>query len=248
MSLSVQRMFDSIAGKYDFLNHFLSGGRDIAWRKKACRSLPTDFNGKVIDSCGGTGDFLNQLQKERPGSNGIVVDFSINMLEIGKKKYSDLSMVQVDALELPFFNDRFDAMLNGFGMRNLDDLAKGIAEATRVIKPNGYFVTLEFFKPSNFFTKFFYGVLAPILIPLFGAIFSKKKDAYQYLVRSIRGFVDVKEYVKLCEQAGWEVVKVQSCDFGLAHSVTLKNIKERINLKTKIKLSENFDNHHGEKS
>jgi demethylmenaquinone methyltransferase/2-methoxy-6-polyprenyl-1,4-benzoquinol methylase len=222
LSLQIREMFDSIAGRYDFLNHFLSAGRDAAWRKMAVRMLPSDFSGMAVDVCGGTGDFFKEIKKQFPDSNGIIADFSREMLAAGATKSSEALLVQADALSLPFYNERFDCCVNGFGMRNLDDLSRGIVEAWRVVKPGGYFITLEFFKPQNPFTRAFYGFFAPMLIPLFGALFSGKKEAYEYLVRSIQNFSSVEEYKSLCSQVGWDVVESKACDFGIAHAVCLR--------------------------
>jgi demethylmenaquinone methyltransferase/2-methoxy-6-polyprenyl-1,4-benzoquinol methylase len=222
MSKKVQDMFDSIAGKYDFLNHFLSGGRDLVWRKKSVARLPQNQQGRALDLCGGTGDFMQALHKQHPDLQGLVGDFSIEMMAVGKEKYPDFEWAQVDAQSTPFYNDRFQVVLNGFGMRNLDSLEKGIVEALRVTDGGGYFLTLEFFRPEKGFARFFYNVMAPLFIPLFGFLFSKKKAAYEYLVNSIRGFVSVDEYTDLCQQAGWEVVESISCDFGIAWGVLLR--------------------------
>ena len=135
---------------------------------------------------------------------------------------------QMDALKTPFPGALFDVILNGFGMRNLPDASLGLDEVKRILKPGGYFVTLEFFAPSNWFSRFFYNVLAPIIIPIVGAFFSGKKEAYEYLVRSVRGFLTVENYVLLAQQKGFEVEEVKACDFGIAYRVLIKKKEERL--------------------
>lgn len=222
MGVQIRRMFDGIATKYDFLNHFLSLGRDISWRKKAVRQIDQTERLRVLDLCGGTGDFLHEVTRmaQRP-EDAVVGDFSHGMLSICKQKF-DYDTVQLDAMNTPFPNQRFNVILNGFGMRNLDDTQAGVKEAYRLLDPNGQFITLEFFQPSNPFNFFFYKILAPLFIPLFGAIFSGKGDAYAYLVRSIKGFLKVKEYGSLCESEGFEIEKIMLCDGGLAYIVVAK--------------------------
>jgi demethylmenaquinone methyltransferase / 2-methoxy-6-polyprenyl-1,4-benzoquinol methylase len=232
MSEQVQKMFDGIAHKYDFLNHFLSAGRDIRWRKKAIRYLKTHqlfkTENNVLDVCGGTGDFLLETASVIPVNKGIVLDFSRGMLNVCAQKFKTLEqnsfgVVQADALHFPL-DEKYSLILNAFGMRNLDDTSLGIQEVSRFLEEKGVFITLEFFRPSHFFPRFFYESLAPLFIPLFGAVFSGKKEAYEYLIRSIRGFKTVPEYQKMIESHQMKVLSVMPCDFGIAHIVIAQKI------------------------
>lgn len=219
MGVQIRRMFDGIAGKYDFLNHFLSLGRDIAWRKKAVKRINTSRPLKVLDLCGGTGDFLHEITRIHGKPEECVVgDFSHGMLSVCRDKF-DYETVQLDAMNTPFEDQKFNTILNGFGMRNLDDTQAGVKEAFRLLEAQGQFITLEFFQPSNPFNFFFYKILAPLFIPLVGALFSGKGDAYAYLVRSIKGFLKVKDYGQLCESEGFKVKDILLCDGGLAYIV-----------------------------
>jgi demethylmenaquinone methyltransferase/2-methoxy-6-polyprenyl-1,4-benzoquinol methylase len=211
-------MFDGISRKYDFLNHFLSLGRDIRWRKRAVKQLPAGTE-SILDLCGGTGDFLMEAQKVLPQAKGVVADFSFGMLAVCRKKFPETPTLQLDAMKTPLGSETFHSALNAFGMRNLDCTQTGIKEANRILTPGGYFITLEFFKPSNPISFVFYKILAPAFIPIFGAFFSGRKSAYEYLVRSIRGFLTVADYGKLCEDSGFHVKKIGVCDFGIAHIV-----------------------------
>lgn len=223
MISSVRKMFDGIAHRYDFLNHALSLFRDVAWRRACCRSLKNIVTqeARVLDLCGGTGDFIITYEKflGKPELS-LVGDFSFGMLSRVKGK-TTVPALQVDAMCMPFLNETFDVVLNGFGMRNLPDTRKGLEETFRVLAPGGHFVTLEFFSPENIFNQFFYGALAPLFIPVVGAFFSGKKESYEYLVNSIRRFLKVTEYAVMAREIGFEVTYVKACDFGIAYRVLL---------------------------
>ena len=221
----IRRMFDGVAHRYDFLNHTLSLFQDISWRKKSCRMLTglVPEKARLLDLCGGTGDFAITYAKiiGKP-SLSVIGDFSLGMLSLVPAKTTEAFPVQMNALGLPFPKEMFDVVLNGFGMRNVANTRKGLQETYRVLKPGGCFVTLEFFAPDGLFNRFFYKGLAPLFIPAVGAFFSGKKDAYEYLVRSIQRFLKVKEYATLAEECGFEVLKLESCDFGIAYRLLLR--------------------------
>ena len=221
MSASVQSMFDAIAGRYDRLNRVLSAGRDKAWRRKAIGLLPAPGSRKrVLDLCGGTGDFCLALRSAGVASACVIGDFSRPMLaRAAAKPGLSAQAVAMDALQPPFRAGVFDGVLCGFGMRNLDDLDRGIRAAHALLGSGGVFITLEFFKPETRFTRFFYRVLAPVFIPLGGWLLASRRDAYAYLVRSVLGFCGVAEYARLCRAAGFERVEASACDFGIAHVV-----------------------------
>jgi len=218
VSKAVQEMFDRISGGYDTLNHVLSARRDLVWRRKAVAMLPKKQL-RILDLCGGTGDFLIAARAAgvAQGSSR-VADFSFGMMVPLPAKGLPPG-IQADALKMPFKDETFDAVLCGFGMRNLDDLAGGVAEIRRVLKPGGTFVTLEFFKPSTFAAKIFYGAVAPVAIPFVGKAFGSSREAYDYLVRSIRRFVPVRGYADLLVEKGFDDVRVKSLDLGLCYAV-----------------------------
>jgi demethylmenaquinone methyltransferase / 2-methoxy-6-polyprenyl-1,4-benzoquinol methylase len=236
MGQAIQHMFDGIAGRYDFLNRFLSAGRDVAWRRKAAARLRGRGARKVLDLCGGTGDFWHSwIETEgrsggAQGSLGVIADFSLPMLLEARRKFlagpgSTASrprpvLVRMDALNPCFKDNRFDAVLCAYGMRNLDSLGMGLDRITRLLKPGGLFVTLEFFRPTTWFTRLFYGVLAPLSIPLLGGLFSSRRQAYAYLVDSIRRFCSAAEYGERSRRQGFRDVEITACDFGISHIVT----------------------------
>ena len=233
-------MFDGIASRYDFLNHFLSCFQDVLWRRFCCKSLKKMFlaesrsgNVRLLDLCGGTGDFANTFRKifERNCCGcackfnvdpAVIGDFSYGMLAEVKPKKIDAYAVQLDAMIMPFVQRQFDVILNGFGMRNVPDARGALIESYRVLDAGGYLCVLEFFSPRNLFNKFFYKVLAPIFIPVMGAFFSGKRDAYEYLVNSIIRFLPVDEFCKMAEECGFEVKKVKMFDGGISFGVFLR--------------------------
>ena len=234
MAKAIQKMFDGIARRYDFLNHLLSAGRDKVWRKRAVARLDGREAPAVLDLCGGTGDFWKSWADRRKGNPGnargwgVIADFSLPMLREARRKYvtgeglggaARPALVRMDALHPCFKAGSFDVVLCGYGMRNLDSLELGLEEVRRLLGPGGVFVTLEFFRPVTAFTRFFYHRLAPLSIPLLGGWVSSRREAYAYLVQSIRGFCSVSEYLEKSRQRGFQAVFSVPCDFGISHIV-----------------------------
>ena len=221
-------MFDGIAGRYDFLNHFLSCGQDILWRRYCCRQLKKYGAGRrLLDLCGGTGDFAVTFEKLciKPDM-AVLGDFSLGMLKGSAGKKMTATPVQLDAMRIPFVEASFDVVLNGFGMRNVPDARGALQESFRVLAPGGYLCVLEFFAPRNVFNRFFYGCLAPVFIPLLGAFFSGKKEAYEYLVNSIKRFLPVQDFCRLAKDCGFQVMKVKSFNGGISYGVFLRKPSE----------------------
>lgn len=236
MKSPVRKMFDGIARRYDFLNHFLSCGQDVLWRRACCRELRRALKAdcaestcdrersgvRLLDLCGGTGDFAVTFEKfcGRP-AKAVLGDFSYGMLRGAEGKRTVAAPVQLDAMKMPFADGQFDVILNGFGMRNLPAARGGLQESFRVLDDGGYLCVLEFFSPRNVFNKFFYKVLAPLFIPVMGAFFSGKREAYEYLVNSILRFLPVDEFCRLAEECGFEVKRVKMFDGGISFGVFL---------------------------
>jgi demethylmenaquinone methyltransferase/2-methoxy-6-polyprenyl-1,4-benzoquinol methylase len=223
MSTAIQSMFDAIAGRYDTLNRVLSAGRDLVWRRKAVQLLPPSVmraEARVLDLCGGTGDFAAALRRAGSGAACVVGDFSRPMLALSVPKNLGTAAVVLDALHPPLKAGSLDAVLCGFGMRNLDDTEAGIRTVHGLLKPGGTFVTLEFFRPAGWFARFFYGVAAPLFIPLFGWALGSRRTAYTYLVDSVRRFRTATEYAAMCRAAGFGTTRVVALDFGIAHIVS----------------------------
>ena len=217
----VAEMFDNIAPKYDFLNHFLSFGIDKTWRKRAIRLLMDYSPSSILDVATGTGDFA--VESLKTGAQKIVgVDISEEMLAVGRTKIKALgvghriSLQQGDSEELSFLDNSFDAVTVAFGVRNFENLSKGIDELFRVLKPGGIVCILEFSKPRYFPVKQLYSVYSFYILPFFGRLFSKDRSAYKYLPESVEGFADGEEFLNVLRNSGFNQTKQYRQTFGVA--------------------------------
>jgi demethylmenaquinone methyltransferase/2-methoxy-6-polyprenyl-1,4-benzoquinol methylase len=205
----VESMFDSIAWRYDFLNHFLSFNFDRLWRRRAIKIIGRSYKRPVIiDVATGTGDLAIAALKLNPKRiSGI--DISRKMLEIGTDKiqkngYSEkIELMYGDSENIPFDDKLFDVAMVAFGVRNFADPLKGLTEMRRVVRDGGMIMVLEFSKPSGFPFKPLYNFYFRNILPLFGRFFSKDKAAYSYLPDSVMKFPDNEKFLNLLGQAGW---------------------------------------------
>ncbi len=217
----VATMFNNIAPNYDFLNHFLSLGIDILWRRKAIRQLKKLQPKIVLDIATGTGDFAIEALRLHP-EKVIGIDISEGMLEIGREKMIQrklntiIELQKGDSEHLQFENSFFDAGIVAFGVRNFENLEKGLSEISRVIKPGGMLVVLEFSKPKNFPVKQFYAFYSKFILPRIGKLFSKDKAAYSYLPESVQAFPDGEDFVKILKKCNFKDAKAISLTFGIA--------------------------------
>jgi len=217
----VAEMFDAISPKYDFLNHFLSLGIDRLWRKKAVSLLANTHPQRILDIATGTGDFAIALAKLKP-QQIIGMDISAGMLEIGKKKVEKynlsnmISMQQGDSEHIPFEDNYFDGLTVGFGVRNYENLEKGLSEMLRVLKPKGKAIILEFSKPTRFPIKQYYKFHSKYIIPFFGRLFSKDTRAYTYLPDSIKAFPEGKNFEDILMRLGYKNVSRKLLSGGIA--------------------------------
>ena len=217
----VATMFNNISAKYDFLNHFLSLGIDKLWRKRAIRELKTLKPKKILDIATGTGDFALEALKINP-QNVIGVDISEGMLKVGMEKMKTkqvdhiISLRLGDSENLPFEENTFDAITVGFGVRNFENLNKGLSEMLRVLKPGGKAVVLEFSKPKFFPVKQLFGFYSRIFIPFFGKLFSKDKRAYSYLPESVKVFPEGQSFLNILSEVGYSEVNSIRLSGGIA--------------------------------
>lgn len=217
----VARMFDNISGKYDFLNHFLSMGTDKLWRRKAIKMLKPFSPKNILDVATGTGDFALAALTLKPDKI-VGVDISSGMLDKGrikiqKKKVSHIiEMTQADSENLPFDDNTFEAVTVAFGIRNFEDLKKGLSEMLRVVKPGKPIAIIEFSKPKKFPVKQLFNFYSKKIIPKLGKSISKDAAAYQYLPDSIAVFPEGKELVDILQQTGYKNVIVKPLSGGIA--------------------------------
>jgi ubiquinone/menaquinone biosynthesis methyltransferase len=216
---AVRAMFGRIAPTYDLLNHVLSGGLDIAWRKRAVRALAGAKDGPTLDLCAGTMDLTAMLDRARPSSRLIAADFSEAMLERGRAKAPRAEVVVADAHDLPFGDAEMAAVVCGFGVRNLADPRRAVREVRRVLVPGGTFVTLEFFRPESAHTRALHRAYASVLLPLVGGVLSGDRGAYAYLAESMAGFLTRSEYERVLLDAGFERPSGEDLTLGVASIV-----------------------------
>ncbi len=205
----VKTMFDSIAWRYDFLNHFLSFNIDKLWRRKAIRIISAHVkNPRILDVATGTADLAIAAMKINPsGVTGI--DISEKMLGIGRQKIlkkglsEKIELMYGDSENIPFADNTFDVAMSAFGVRNFADPLKGLSEMKRVLSNDGLIMVLEFSKPKGLVLRPVYNFYFRKLLPFFGKLFSKNKSAYSYLPESVMKFPDNEEFLNLLSQAGF---------------------------------------------
>ncbi len=218
---NIRNMFNAIAHRYDFLNHFLSLGFDWYWRKIAIKKLLKDNPQKVLDVATGTGDVAILTAKRRKEVQIVGVDISEKMIEIGVKKVqkkglqSQITLQIADSEQLPFQDNSFDACVVAFGVRNFEHLEKGIQEIYRVLKPGRRVVILEFSQPTVFPFKQIYLFYFHRILPLMGNFISKDKNAYHYLPASVSVFPSGKSFIKILQDCGFKECSYTPLTFGV---------------------------------
>ena len=221
----VAHMFNSISGRYDFLNHFLSLGIDIAWRKKAIKLLKPINPKLILDVATGTGDFAIEALSLHP-DKVIGIDISDGMLDVGRKKMIErkfdhkIELLNGDSENLPFEENKFDALIVAFGVRNFENLEKGLSEMLRVIKPGGKVVILEFSKPARFPFKQFYNFYFKFILPKIGRWVSNDQAAYTYLPESVQAFPDGEDFVQILSRLGYKNTTCTPLTFGISSLYT----------------------------
>lgn len=217
----VAEMFDNISKRYDFLNHFLSLGIDKLWRRRAVRQLKDLRPKRILDLATGTGDFAIAALKLNP-DEVVGVDISQGMLDMGiqkmKKRGHDkiVKMQLADSEKLPFEDASFDALTVGFGVRNYENLEKGLSDMLRILRPGGKAVILEFSKPKKFPIKQVFGFYSKRVIPFLGKLISKDKRAYAYLPESVEAFPEGTDFETIMTKLGYKEVNSILLSGGIA--------------------------------
>jgi demethylmenaquinone methyltransferase / 2-methoxy-6-polyprenyl-1,4-benzoquinol methylase len=221
----VRTMFNNIAPKYDFLNHFLSAGIDRRWRKKAVRILKSNNPKCILDVATGTADLAIEAWKIKP-DHITGIDIAEDMLAIGRKKIKEKELDSVINLEtgdsenLHFADESFDAVIVAFGVRNFENLEKGLGEMHRVLLPKGMVLVLEFSKPEKFPVKQLYNFYFKNILPGLGRFISGNRTAYSYLPESVGKFPTGSEFTTLLERIGFSDTRHHPLTFGIASIYT----------------------------
>jgi ubiquinone/menaquinone biosynthesis methyltransferases len=221
----VAQMFNNIAHRYDFLNHFLSLGIDKIWRKITIRELKAVQPKKILDIATGTGDLALAALVLRP-EQIVGIDISEGMLAKGREKIEKagkshiIRFEQGDSEQIHFPDNTFDAAMVAFGVRNFENLQQGLNEINRVLAPGGKVAVLEFSKPRNFFIKLIYNFYFLHILPFWGRLFSKDSRAYTYLPESVNAFPDGGKFLQHLDKAGFTNMKARQLTFGIASLYT----------------------------
>lgn len=218
----VEEMFDNISHQYDFLNRLLSARIDVLWRNQVVARVTKTHPKKILDVATGTGDLAIALAKKNPDAQITGFDLSAGMLKHGKEKVEakglskQIDMIQGDAENMPFEDNTFDAVTVAFGVRNFENLEKGLSEIRRVLKPEGTFVILEFSQPQKFPMKQLYHFYSFKILPTVGKIFSKDPRAYTYLPESVMAFPHGKEMLNILKNVSYKEPINKILTFGIA--------------------------------
>jgi demethylmenaquinone methyltransferase/2-methoxy-6-polyprenyl-1,4-benzoquinol methylase len=217
----VAEMFDRIAGRYDFMNRFLSARTDIGWRKKAIRMMAKDQPRSILDIATGTGDMAIMASKLLDPDLITGIDISEQMLEIGRKKVEKeglvdkIKLVAGDSETINFETNTFDAGMVAFGIRNFENLEKGLSEIMRVLKPGAQLIILEFSTPKNKAIRNLYNLHMQVIAPQTAKIFGQNKEAYDYLRESANAFPDRSDLVDILKKLGYSDTGYKSLSLGI---------------------------------
>ncbi len=217
----VRSMFDGIAPHYDFLNHFLSAGIDKCWRRKLIAMASRHHPKRILDVATGTGDLAIAASKLR--ANKITgIDISPAMLGIGQQKLhrkgldTAIELLLADSESIPFPDHTFDLVMVAFGVRNFENLQKGLTEMHRVLTPGGHALILEFSRPQAFPVKQLYRFYFTHILPLLGKMISRHRNAYTYLPDTVMAFAEGNEFMKIMAGCGFSNINQRRLTFGIA--------------------------------
>jgi demethylmenaquinone methyltransferase/2-methoxy-6-polyprenyl-1,4-benzoquinol methylase len=211
----VQGMFTRIAHRYDLMNRLMTAGQDVRWREQVIQQAGLKPNARLLDLGAGTGDLAREALAQQPDAQVVAADFTLEMMKVGKSlDNGSLPWSAADALNLPFGNNTFDAIVSGFLMRNVGDLQQALKEQYRTLKPGGRIVILDTTKPKRNLLSPFIWLHMHVVIPLVGGLLSGFKDAYNYLPDSTEGFVTDKEMAVRMATVGFKRINFEVLMFG----------------------------------
>ena len=217
----VRTMFDNVAGRYDFLNRLLSLGVDITWRKRLIKEMKNYSPDHIVDMATGTADLAVMAAKAIPDLKVTGIDLSPNMVALGNEKVSRTGLEQRvtievgDSEQISYANDHFDGAMVAFGVRNFEDLPKGLSELHRVLRPGQPLMILEFSKPTIFPVKQVFNLYFRLVLPTIGKLFSKDKKAYTYLYESVQAFPDYDRLTDVMKEVGFRNCRWHALTFGI---------------------------------
>ncbi|MCF6277845.1 MAG: ubiquinone/menaquinone biosynthesis methyltransferase [Anaerolineales bacterium] len=209
----VQSMFTQIAGRYDLMNRIMTAGQDVRWRREVIRHARLQAADTLLDLGTGTGDLAREALRQQPDAQPTAADFTLEMMRVGQK-YGPLNWSSADALNLPFPNESFNAIVSGFLMRNVTDVQRALTEQYRTLKPGGRIVILDTTKPrKNIFTPFI-NIHLHYVIPLIGGLLTGEREAYTYLPESTEGFLRADELAARMAAVGFKSIDFDIKMFG----------------------------------
>jgi demethylmenaquinone methyltransferase/2-methoxy-6-polyprenyl-1,4-benzoquinol methylase len=216
-------MFGAIARRYDLANHALSCGADFYWRKSAADMVASWRPGKIVDLATGTGDLALAVQKKLPDAEVTGVDFLPEMLELARRK-GVRKTILADAMKLPFPDASFDCVTIAFGLRNMENWKDALVEMSRVLRPDGRLLVLEFSLPTVSILRIIYRFYLHRCLPLLGSFLTRKKSAYDYLGDSIEVFPSGHAMINLIEASGFKHVTLEPLSYGIVTIYTAQSL------------------------
>lgn len=220
--VQVERMFDGIAHSYDLLNHTLSFGVDKRWRKIAIKWLKQFSPQNILDVATGTGDFAILTAKEIKPKNVLGIDLSEGMLKVAKSKIksnhleSVIEVKKADCMKLSLADEQFDAVTVAYGVRNFENLDKGLSEMCRVMKTGGHLVIIELTTPTRFPMNMLFWIYSHLIMPFIGRLISKDSKAYSYLPATMEAFPKENVMMRILAKAGYKDIKCRRFTFGIS--------------------------------
>jgi demethylmenaquinone methyltransferase/2-methoxy-6-polyprenyl-1,4-benzoquinol methylase len=209
----VQTMFTRIAGRYDLMNRLMTGGQDIRWRKRVIQLAQLKQNARLLDLGTGTGDLAREAVAQFPQAKVVAADFTLEMMRVGQKR-GPLNFSSADALQLPFTDSSFHAVISGFLMRNVIDLQKALEEQYRVLKKGGRMVILDTTRPKKNLLSPFIWLHMHVVIPTLGKLLTGHSEAYRYLPETTEGFVTAENMASRMAAAGFKRINYERFMFG----------------------------------